>query len=365
MIARGFLRASNVRLSRLSPKGESPPQVPRALSGRNKPLVRDHAKDRCPCCDRRTGCRPVHGGAGRGFRPSRRALPYRHTVRLASPASAALYARQSARRMARSSDSDARYRRRTRNRAARRCLAGPRLSEPGAAGDLRRTCSGRVRRNGRSAIRTFSRRLLPRSPPARISAQCQQPLDANAMVGRISATVSPTAEQMPLLQKLGGALGMASGYLARACPKDIPPQPVARLQMMQSQIQTLAMAVDIVHQPLQDFAQSLTPDQLSRFDGTAAPQATQAAAPSTGSKQPSKIRTRPATSCRLAANSSTAIDWSIEQINRSVQPTAAQRDDLADRQTGLQCGGNRPRRPLPGFGAGDRARTAGNYRGAA
>ncbi len=149
---------------------------------------------------------------------------------------------------------------------------------------------------------------------------CQQPFDANAMVGRISGAVAPTAEQMPLLQKLGGALGMASGHLARACPKQIPAQPVARLQMMQSQIQALAMAIDIVHQPLQDFEQSLTPDQQSRFDGPAAP----SQATATDQNQAGNM----VSPC--GGDSSSAIDWSIEQINRSVQPNDAQRDDLAN-----------------------------------
>jgi LTXXQ motif family protein len=156
-----------------------------------------------------------------------------------------------------------------------------------------------------------------RIPVSQDQRLCQQPLDVNAMVGRISNDVSPTADQMPLLQKLGGALGTASGYLARACPKGIPSQPVARLQMMQSQIQAMAMAIDIIHQPLQDFEQSLTPDQHSRFDGGPPSQST------------IKEQNQAGNIAQPCGDSSTAIDWSIEQINRSVQPTDAQRDDLA------------------------------------
>ncbi len=147
---------------------------------------------------------------------------------------------------------------------------------------------------------------------------CQQPLDANAMVGRISNEVSPTADQMELLQKLGGALGMASGYLARACPKEIPTQPVARLQMMQSQIQALAMAINIIHQPLQDFEQSLTPDQQSLFNG------------GPPSEPTIKDQNQAGNIARPCGGSPTALDGSIEQISRSVQPTDAQRDDLAN-----------------------------------
>jgi LTXXQ motif family protein len=156
-------------------------------------------------------------------------------------------------------------------------------------------------------------------PVDRDEHQCQQPLDANALIGRISGEISPTSEQMPLLQKLGGALGMASGYLARACPKEIPPQPVARLQMMQAQIQALTMAVDIVRPPLQEFEQSLTPEQKSRFDGAPAAQQTTI-----------QEQNQAGTLMRPCGDTKDAIDSSIEQINKSVQPNDAQRDDLAN-----------------------------------
>lgn len=155
--------------------------------------------------------------------------------------------------------------------------------------------------------------------------QCQQPLDANAIVGRISNDISPTADQMPLLQKLGGALGMASGYLAQACPKEIPAQPVARLQMMQSQVQALAMAIDIVRPPLQEFEQSLTPEQKSRFDG--APSTQTDSTP--GAQTSVQEQNQAGALVRPCGDSTSAITWSIEQINKSVQPTDAQRDDVA------------------------------------
>lgn len=155
--------------------------------------------------------------------------------------------------------------------------------------------------------------------------QCQQPFDANAIVGRISNDISPTADQMPLLQKLGGALGMASGYLAKACPKEIPAQPVARLQMMQSQIQALAMAIDIVRPPLQEFEQSLTPEQKSRFDGAPSTQTDGTPAVQTSVQEQNQAGAL----VRPCGDSTSAITWSIAQINKSVQPTDAQRDDVA------------------------------------
>ncbi len=76
---------------------------------------------------------------------------------------------------------------------------------------------------------------------------------------------TPTPDQMQLLQRLGGAIGAASGYLAKSCPNEIPAQPTARLKLMGSQIEELAMAVDMVRQPLQDFEQSLNDEQKARF----------------------------------------------------------------------------------------------------
>jgi hypothetical protein len=61
------------------------------------------------------------------------------------------------------------------------------------------------------------------------------------------AEIRPAAEQMERVQRLGGAIGAAAGYLAKSCPTDIPELPIVRLQMMESQIEVLTMAVDIIH----------------------------------------------------------------------------------------------------------------------
>jgi len=156
-----------------------------------------------------------------------------------------------------------------------------------------------------------------RTPPEQDARLCQQSVDANAMVGRIRANVTPTAGQMQLLQRLGGALGVASGYLAKACPNEIPAQPTARLQLMESQIEELAMAIDIIRQPLQDFEQSLSSKQQARFE---------AVAPSPAANHLGRTGAI-AASC---TSSPTAIDWSIGQIEQTVQPTDAQRDAMAE-----------------------------------
>ena len=152
--------------------------------------------------------------------------------------------------------------------------------------------------------------------PRQDSNLCQVSIDPSAIIGRISNEVMLTADQSQLLQRLGGALGAASGYLAKSCSKEIPAQPVARLQLMESQLEELSMALNIVRQPLLDFEQSLNGDQQSRL----------AVASSQGSLD------RPTQSGNIAGGcgSPSAIDWSINEINQSVQPTTAQREALDD-----------------------------------
>lgn len=157
------------------------------------------------------------------------------------------------------------------------------------------------------------------APADRGGDDCRQSLDVNAMVERLRAEIDPTAEQMERLQRLGGAIGAAADYLSKSCPTEIPRQPTARLQLMDSQIQLLTMAIDIIHQPLQEFEQSLTDEQRAKFSGVA-----------TG-KRAATSRSE-TTDIRSCDGSSAAIDWSIDQIDKSVQPTEQQRTALADVQ---------------------------------
>jgi hypothetical protein len=161
------------------------------------------------------------------------------------------------------------------------------------------------------AIFTTAFAKAPRQDPS----LCQASFDPSVVIGRISNEVTLTADQSQLLQRLGGALGATSGYLAKSCAKEVPAQPVARLQLVEWQLEELSMALDIVRQPLLDFQQSLNADQQSRF----------AVATSQGSLD------RQIQSVNIAGGcgSPSAIDWSINEIEQSVRPTTAQRDVLA------------------------------------
>jgi hypothetical protein len=155
---------------------------------------------------------------------------------------------------------------------------------------------------------------------------CRQSLDANAMVEHLRAEIGPNAEQMEHLQRLGGAIAAAADYLTKSCPTEIPQQPTARLQLMDSQIQVLTMAADIIHQPLQEFEQSLTDEQRAKFSGDTVTKRSVSA-------RRHKIHARnEKTGLHPCGASAAAIDWSIGEIDKSVQPNEQQRVALTDVQ---------------------------------
>ena len=147
------------------------------------------------------------------------------------------------------------------------------------------------------------------------AAACPQPNRQSAVAERIRAEIRPSGNQLQVMQKLGGALGFASDYLAKACPNEIPQDPAARLQLMEWQIEKLAEALDFVRPPLQELEQSLNDTQRARF-GVA-----HAMAEAVHSDRANAI----APACAAAP---TKVDASIEQISLAVQPTDAQRDAM-------------------------------------
>jgi hypothetical protein len=147
------------------------------------------------------------------------------------------------------------------------------------------------------------------APQAEADAQkCQEPVRTEAIVGRITAEIRPSRAQEPLVQALAKSIAMTSAYMVKACPQNLPAQPVARLQLLQSQLETLTMAIDLVRPPLQQLEQSLDPAQKARF----------AARPS-GAREAAACGAAPA-----------ATDWSVDDINQSVQPDQDQQAALAD-----------------------------------
>ena len=108
---------------------------------------------------------------------------------------------------------------------------------------------------------------------------------------------------------------MASSLLEKFCPKNVPSQPVARLQLAQTQIEALTMALDVIRQPLQEFEQSLDRNQQARL----------AAALSAPSPSNGNASTSVSAACGVTA---TTVDRAIDELDQSLQPTAAQRSAM-------------------------------------
>ena len=156
---------------------------------------------------------------------------------------------------------------------------------------------------------------------------CQPRPDLSTkIIAPIRTALAPTDAQTPLLERLGDALGAAADSLEKSCVIEIPGQPIPRLQLMGSQIKELAMTIDTVRNPLQDFVRSLNDEQRARF-------AAMIAAP-TGMDR-GNWSENIASHC--SATFSTA-DRLIAQIDKSVQPIGLQRDALADLKQAIEGG---------------------------
>ena len=123
--------------------------------------------------------------------------------------------------------------------------------------------------------------------------------DADLGIGR---EIAPTAAQQPLLQKLGTALAQANGYLIKSCPAEIPPLPVERLQLMDSQIDAMITALEIVRVPLRKFEELLDDTQRARLSA------------------------RPASEdiALVCAKNPEPANWPMPILKEALQPTAAQ-----------------------------------------
>jgi len=145
-------------------------------------------------------------------------------------------------------------------------------------------------------------------PAKRVADLCPPRIGKSDATLRIGREIAPTAAQQPLLQKLGTALAQANGYLINSCPAEIPPLPVERLQLMESQIDAMTMALEIVRIPLQKFEQSLDDRQRARLSA--------------------RVASEDVTP--VCAKNPEPANWPMPILKQALQPTAAQEAALND-----------------------------------
>ncbi len=140
----------------------------------------------------------------------------------------------------------------------------------------------------------------------------------------IQQLVEPNAAQRATLDDLANASLKAAQVIRAACPATVAFTPTGRLETMQSRLQAMIEAANIVREPLDRFYDLLSDEQKARLN--AAGQSAQQVGSASGSF---------AQKCRAAG---AALNWPQEAIEKAVRPDAMQQENS------MRCA---PRPPRP------------------
>ena len=88
---------------------------------------------------------------------------------------------------------------------------------------------------------------------------------ANFPIEKIQETVSPTDDQLDLLDKLEDAAFKAIDIMKAACPEDPPASPDQRLASTQTRIEAMVEAAKVIQPALEDFYAALNEQQKAAF----------------------------------------------------------------------------------------------------
>ncbi|MGD9923760.1 MAG: Spy/CpxP family protein refolding chaperone [Pseudorhodoplanes sp.] len=88
---------------------------------------------------------------------------------------------------------------------------------------------------------------------------------ANFPITRIQETVSPTDDQLDLLDALEDATFKAIDIMKAACPEDPPASPSERLSATQTRIEAMIEAARVIQPALEDFYAALSDQQKAHF----------------------------------------------------------------------------------------------------
>jgi hypothetical protein len=83
---------------------------------------------------------------------------------------------------------------------------------------------------------------------------------------RIDRLVRPTDAQRPKLEELRKASARAAEIIAAACPTDVPPSPLARMELMEKRTTAMLEAVKVVRPAFTEFYNALDANQQSRLN---------------------------------------------------------------------------------------------------
>jgi hypothetical protein len=141
---------------------------------------------------------------------------------------------------------------------------------------------------------------------------------------RIEQKVQPTDAQRASFEELKGAAAKAAEKLKASCPSEPASGPLGRLDTAEQRLDAMLGAVSTVRGPLMKFYDSLSDQQKARLDAMGLSPGREAGA---GGGRDAQAGVVP----RICSERSNAVaQLSIEEIEKNVRPTDAQRQNLED-----------------------------------
>ena len=167
------------------------------------------------------------------------------------------------------------------------------------------------------AVPGSSARQVTQAAAERYSNYCEEDsLDvAGIPVDEIQELAHPTDEQRAALDELGNASVQAAQIVKAACPTDVSPTAIGRIDAVQQRVQAMLKAVQMEQPALAKFYNMMSDEQKARLD-------TLTQKPPPANEGDAVARGRPPMAgCRNRA----LPDWPTARILRDVHPTAMQR----------------------------------------
>jgi hypothetical protein len=145
----------------------------------------------------------------------------------------------------------------------------------------------------------------------------------NFPIDRMRHAIQPTGEAVVALDKLADASSNASNVLSTSCPSEPPLTPLARLDAVETRLEAMRKAIEIVRLPLASLYDSLSDEQRQRLDAIATDEnrhgRATAAADTSGADTLASL-------CGSQAESFTKLP--VQRIEQVVKPTGPQQTAL-------------------------------------
>jgi hypothetical protein len=140
-------------------------------------------------------------------------------------------------------------------------------------------------------------------------------------IDRMRHAIQPTGEAVVALDKLADASSNASNVLSTSCPSEPPLTPLARLDAVETRLEAMRKAIEIVRLPLASLYDSLSDEQRQRLDAIATDENRhgRATADTSGADTLASL-------CGSQAESFTKLP--VQRIEQVVKPTGPQQTAL-------------------------------------